>query len=278
MIQLKTTKELRDFRSSLKGTLGLVPTMGALHDGHQSLIQQSVRSCNSTIVSVFVNPTQFSPTEDFDQYPRSDKHDIDICKSAKVSALFMPSQADIYPNGNTTSNYSPNAELAAQLCGKTRPHFFYGVCNVVERLFKVVQPTHAFFGDKDLQQRVIIEQMVSDLKLSIEVVSCPIVRDENGLALSSRNAYLDNESYKRALNLSRALHDAKVNVQKSNWTTHRVRQFIASEIEGRGLKGDYVEIFRPTSSQIVTGKIHEGDYCCVAVYVDGIRLIDNIKF
>ncbi len=278
MIQIKTVQAFEQFRRKINGNIGFVPTMGALHDGHQSLILESLNQCDVTVVSIFVNPTQFSPNEDFDHYPRQNSTDVTLCESLGVTALFMPSEAEIYPNENKVSNYKPNESIAGILCGVSRPHFFYGVCNVVERLFNIIKPTHAFFGEKDLQQRVIIQQMVRDLNVSIQIVSCPIIRDDNGLALSSRNAYLDDDGYKRALNLFKALHDARLKALAADWSSHRIRQFVAAELEGRGLKGDYVAIFRPNDGTLVHGKIQPGDYCCAAVYVDNIRLIDNIQF
>lgn len=248
--------------------------MGALHDGHTSLIARSVALCDDTIVSIYVNPTQFAPTEDFDDYPRTLVHDQSICEKLGVSAIFIPKEDVIYPDGKK-ARYAPNDELALIMCGKTRPHFFYGVCNVVERLFGIIEPSHAFFGNKDLQQRVIIEQMVKDLGLPIDIIGCPIIREPSGLAMSSRNIYLDDEALDRSTNISKVLHDVAIHVRNDQWSTHRVRQFVAAELEGRGLKGDYVHVFRPSTGAVVEGDIKPGDHCCVAVWCDSIRLIDN---
>ena len=275
MIQLSSASELGAFRKEPSGSLGFVPTMGALHEGHHSLINAAISQCDAVLVSIFVNPTQFAPTEDFNDYPRNLESDLNLCESWGVTAVFCPTEDDIYPNNNKEARYVPSREIAEVMCGKTRPHFFYGVTNVVERLFGLVRPSHAFFGDKDLQQRVIIEQMVSELNLPIEIIGCPIIRDDNGLARSSRNAYLDDEGYQKALNISRALHDVKVHVKNDKWSSHRVRQFLAAELEGRGLKGDYVDVFRPTTGEIVNGEIKPGDHCCVAAWCDNVRLIDN---
>ncbi len=278
MIQIKTREELEAFRSNASGSVGFVPTMGALHEGHESLILNAINNCDTTIVSVFINPTQFAPSEDYAQYPRIIDQDLKLCERLGVQAVFTPNQDTVYPNQDRTAKYKPEKFLAEILCGKSRPHFFYGVCNVVERLFGLVQPTHAYFGEKDLQQMVIVQKMVNDLNLNINVVSCPTIRDENGLALSSRNEYLDDDGYQKALNLSRALHDIKLHVRKNNWSVQRARQFLAAELEGRGLKGDYVDVFRPSTGRLVRSTIMPGDHCCAAVYVDNIRLIDNIKF
>ena len=192
----------------------------------------------------------------------------------------------MYPDNARKSAYQPSTALTQQLCGLSRPTFFDGVCNVVWRLFDLVQPTHAFFGDKDLQQRVIIQHMVRDLNLSIQIVPCPIVRDANGLALSSRNQYLDAADYKQALSISKTLNEvvelvalnAQFNDDSDHWTTFQVRQYVAARIEAAGLKGEYVEVFRPSTACVVSGAIQSGDYCCVAAICNGTRLIDNCVF
>jgi pantoate--beta-alanine ligase len=277
MIQFTTLESISNFRLRLNGSVGLVPTMGALHDGHASLIRESLSCCDTTVVTIYVNPTQFSPTEDFDAYPRLIDADISLCKSLGVDAVFMPSDSDIYPDGNTTPNYTPSPKMTQQLCGISRPHFFKGVCNVVDRLFTLINPTHAFFGNKDLQQRDIIQKMVKDLNMAIKIIGCPIVRDSNGLALSSRNQYLAQADYERASTIYKALHDARQHANQQEWTSFQVRQFFASAIESRGLKGEYVEIYRPKGGTVINGQIMPGDYCCVAVICNGVRLIDNIQ-
>lgn len=277
MIHIESLTQLKEHRCNRSGTLGFVPTMGALHQGHAALIEASQAKCDQTWVSVFVNPTQFAPHEDFNRYPRQLRKDLEFCKTLGADVVFTPSEATMYPNGDIVPKYIPPLELSQIMCGKTRPHFFNGVCNVVERLFSMVQPTHAFFGNKDLQQRVIIERMVNDLGADIDVIGVPIVRNEAGLALSSRNAYLSEDGHRLASYISMALHDAATHVKKDAWTSHSVRQFIAAELEGRGLKGDYVEIFRPIYGECVSGEINPGDHCCVAFYCDTVRLIDNIQ-
>ena len=277
MIHLSTINELTKLHQTLTKRIGLVPTMGALHDGHKSLIQTSKANGDYVIVSIFINPTQFAPHEDFDEYPRVLNEDLSICEALGVDAVFTPSAEDVYPNGDLVPNYKPKHMLYSIMCGKSRPHFFLGVCNVVERLFNMVQPQFAYFGDKDLQQRVIIQQMVSDLNLGIDIVPCPIVRDENGLALSSRNKYLSDNLYQKALTIPKALNDGKLLAQKNDWSSYQLRQFVAAQLEARGLKGDYVEVFRPSKQVCVNGKIISGDVCCLAAFCGDIRLIDNIK-
>ena len=276
-MQLASIEALTKFRSNCGSkTVGFVPTMGALHAGHQSLIQLAGDHCDVVIVSIFVNPTQFAPHEDFDKYPRELDDDLKKCIEWGANAIFTPQTEDVYPESNH-ANYIPSPNIAEVMCGKTRPHFFYGVCNVVERLFALVKPTHAFFGDKDVQQRVIIEQMVNNLNLNIKIITAPIVRDENGMALSSRNQYLDNAQYKKSLAIFKTLHDASIKARDLAWDSYQIRQFVAAQIEARGLRGDYVEIFRPSTGEVVSGHLNNGDYCCVAVFCGETRLIDNRK-
>lgn len=277
-MQITTVDGLQAYRSPWTGSVGFVPTMGALHEGHSALIQHAKHHCDQVIVSIFVNPKQFAPHEDFNQYPRPIQKDLDVCHELGVSAIFTPTVDEIYPPKPRSSDiYTPNHELATIMCGKSRPHFFYGVCQVVQRLFHIVQPTHAFFGDKDLQQQVIIRRMVQDLNLPILIVGAPTIRDANGLALSSRNQYLSSEQYDRALVLFKTLHDTANLTKENNWTSYQIRQFVASQLEARGLKGDYVEIFRPSDGTIVNGHVQPHDHCCVAAYCDTIRLIDNVQ-
>ncbi|MGA0242044.1 MAG: pantoate--beta-alanine ligase [Candidatus Marinamargulisbacteria bacterium] len=268
--------ELKQYQNKWSGrTIGLVPTMGNLHDGHASLIQLAKAHCDVVVVSVFVNPTQFAPHEDFDAYPRTLDADIARCHVLGVDGVLAPTVAEIYPENNMDARYTPHPDVAGCLCGKTRPHFFYGVCNVVERLFSLVMPTHAFFGDKDIQQRVIIEQMVRDLNLDITIVSGSIIRDANGVALSSRNRLLATKYHDKVPLISKVLHDGCLHVRRDGWDSFRWRQFVAAQLEGRGFRGDYVAVFRPHTASEITGDIHPGDYGCVAVYCGDVRLIDN---
>lgn len=200
-------------------TVGLVPTMGALHQGHLSLIQKSIETCDKTIVSVFVNPIQFGPSEDLDKYPRTLNADLEICKTNGADLVFAPTPSEMYGEGNILSNdfltyVVPPYFYTDKLCGKTRPGHFEGVCTVVTKLFNIVQPDFAFFGQKDAQQLTIIKKMVKDLNIPVEIISCPIVRDENGLALSSRNEYLTEEGKKEALVLSKILSNIKACYKK----------------------------------------------------------------
>lgn len=194
--------------------VGLVPTMGALHEGHFSLIKKSVETCDKTVVSIFVNPIQFGPSEDLNKYPRTLEKDLQLCKIAGVNIVFAPTPVEMYGQEHILSNdfltyVVPPFFYTNKLCGKTRVGHFEGVCTVVNKLFNIVQPDYAFFGQKDYQQQVIIKKMVKDLNIPVEIISCPIVRDENGLALSSRNKYLSDEGKKEALVLNKILSNIK---------------------------------------------------------------------
>ena len=275
MMRASTALDFQEYRLNAGESVGFIPTMGALHAGHESLIRLAREACDQVVVSIFVNPTQFAPHEDFDAYPRSIDADLLYCDRLGVDCVFTPSVCDVYPNNDYTQTYSPDPNLAGILCGKSRPHFFDGVCNVVNRLLNIVRPSHVYFGKKDLQQATIIKQMILDCNHPIELVCGDIIRDENGLALSSRNQYLTSEQYERALVIPNTLHDAILHAIQQQWDAFQLRQFVAAQIEARGLKGDYVDVFRPTEHTLVTSNIQPGDYCCVGAYVDDIRLIDN---
>ena len=194
--------------------VGLVPTMGALHNGHKSLIEKSVSTCDKTVVSVFVNPIQFGPSEDLDKYPRTLDEDKKLCDEVGADIVFAPSPIEMYGEGHIMSNdfltyVIPPYFYVDKLCGKSRLGHFDGVCTVVNKLFNIVQPDFAFFGEKDAQQLIIIRKMVKDLNIPIEIISCPIVREANGLALSSRNKYLSEEQKDLALALSKILFNIK---------------------------------------------------------------------
>lgn len=196
--------------------IGLVPTMGALHEGHLSLIKKSVETCDKTVVSIFVNPIQFGPSEDLDKYPKTLEADLKLCENLNgegVELVFAPNPTEMYGEGQHSNDFFtyvvPPFFYTNKLCGKTRVGHFEGVCTVVNKLFNIVQPDYAFFGQKDAQQLVIIKKMVKDLNIPVEIVSCPIVREQSGLALSSRNKYLSEEGRKEALVLNKILTNIK---------------------------------------------------------------------
>lgn len=209
---IESISEYRSWRAEQAGIqserplIGFVPTMGALHDGHMTLIRRAVRECEKVVVSIFVNPMQFGPNEDFDRYPRTFEKDLSFCRDAGVSVVFSPSAEQLYQKGHELSTkVIPPAELTDRLCGALRPGHFVGVATVVLKLFSIIQPVQAYFGEKDFQQLAIIKRMVDDLNLPVTVVPVPTVRESDGLALSSRNAYLSSDERKRACELYRTL-------------------------------------------------------------------------
>jgi len=254
--------------------LGFVPTMGALHAGHTSLVRAARRQCDSVAVSIFVNPTQFGPKEDFSKYPRTFDRDREMLEAEGVNIVFAPSVEEMYPPGATTF---VNIEgLSDKLCGKSRPGHFRGVATVVAKLFNIVEPDFAFFGQKDAAQAVIIRRMVRDLGFPVEVVVSPIVRDPDGLALSSRNAYLDPKQRKQALVLYRALTRVQFLVDKGE-SDSALLIGAAQEIfiEEPEVRLDYFEIVDRETLDPVTNT-SKGALVAVAAFVGTTRLIDNI--
>lgn len=203
-------KELKEEIKNLKGTIGLVPTMGALHNGHLSLIKKAVSKNDNVVVSVFVNPIQFGANEDLDKYPRSLENDAKLCDEQGVKIVFAPKISEMYSDEkNNLTLICPPYEVVDKLCGKSRPGHFDGVCSVVAKLFNLTKANRAYFGQKDAQQLFIVQKMVRDLNFDIEIVPCPIVREFDNLALSSRNRYLTQNDRKFALNISKALFNIK---------------------------------------------------------------------
>jgi pantoate--beta-alanine ligase len=256
-------------------TVGLVPTMGYLHAGHLSLVRESKKRTGVTVVSIFVNPTQFGPQEDFKKYPRDLEKDSAYLKETGVDCLFFPDAADVYPAGYKT--YVEVQGLQDRLCGKSRPGHFRGVATVVLKLFNIVGPDLAFFGAKDAQQVLIIERMAADLDLAVEVVTCPLVREADGLALSSRNAYLGPAERPAALVLSRSLRWAERAVAAGERDAAKLVAGIRSAIEAEPLaRIDYVEAVDPESLEPVD-EVRGDVLVALAVFVGSTRLIDNIR-
>ena len=256
-------------------SVGLVPTMGYLHDGHKSLIARSVKENDRTVVSDFVNPIQFGPNEDLDSYPRDLEHDIAVVEAGGGDLIFHPSVEEMYGKDFDFYTYVKVEDLSAGLCGASRPIHFRGVCTVVSKLFHIVGPDRAYFGQKDAQQLSIIRRMVRDLNFPLEVCGCPIVREDDGLAKSSRNTYLSAEERQAALCLSRALRLGKQAIAAGENSAAKVRGIIVDEIQREPLaKIDYVEIvdwnnLKPVEN--TTGSI----LTAIAVYIGSTRLIDN---
>ena len=235
--------QIREITKNLNVSVGLVPTMGALHSGHASLIEKSVKDNGFTIVSVFVNPVQFGINEDFDKYPRTLENDVQLCEKLGADVVFAPSVDEMYQDTRELTLVCPPYSAINKLCGKSRPGHFDGVATVVSKLFNITKCTRAYFGQKDAQQLFIIKKMVKDLNFDIEIVPCPIIRESDGLALSSRNSYLDENARKEALKLSRALNYSKELWQKGIRDKDILRDSALKILEG--LDVDYVEIVDP---------------------------------
>jgi pantoate--beta-alanine ligase len=254
--------------------VGLVPTMGALHQGHLSLVRAARAQCDSVVVSIFVNPLQFGPNEDLAKYPRSFERDCELLEREKVDILFTPSVDDMYPKNGVT--YVTVEGMSEKLCGRSRPGHFRGVTTVVAKLFHIVEPEFAFFGQKDAAQCAIIRRMVRDLNFGVEVVVGPIVREPDGLAMSSRNAYLSPLDRKSALVLYRALVEVKKRFDQDERNAEKLMETGKHALSQEpGARLDYLEIADPDTLDLVP-EIRSESLVAVAAFVGGTRLIDNI--
>ena len=269
---IEKTRELVNNWKKEGKTIGLVPTMGYLHEGHASLIRRCREENDIVVVSDFVNPTQFGPNEDLEAYPRDFDRDSALCESIGADLIFCPSPAEMYHDPHAFVSIDT---LSDTLCGKTRPIHFKGVCTVVSKLFNIVKPNRAYFGQKDAQQLAIIRRMVRDLNMDIEIVGCPIVREEDGLAKSSRNTYLNEEERKAALILSKAVFLGKKMVEDGETSAAAVKEAMIKKIESEPMaKIDYVEAVDGLSMQPVE-EIKAPVLVAMAVYIGKTRLIDN---
>jgi len=281
-IVVTTVAELRARVAAARAAgkrIGLVPTMGALHEGHLSLARAANTECDFTIVTIFVNPTQFGPGEDFNRYPRVLVHDLQLLSSVGVDLVFAPEQQEMYPAGSTT--FVEVAGLTAQWEGAVRPQHFRGVTTIVAKLFNAAAADVAYFGQKDYQQVTVIRRMVADLNMPIEIRVCPIVRDADGLALSSRNAYLSDDERRRALVLSRSLHLANKLVEQGETDTAKIVAAMRACVESEpGVVIDYVAVvdgdtLEPVESLRDKSSLHHA-VAIVAARVGTTRLIDNV--
>ncbi len=276
---VKTVNEVREIVGEWRKhglSVGFVPTMGYLHEGHESLIKSAVTQNDKVVVSVFVNPMQFGENEDFNSYPRDIERDSEICEKAGVDFIFNPEVSEIY--GKHFSSFVNMNTLPDGLCGKSRPIHFKGVCTVVSKLFNIVCPDRAYFGQKDAQQLAIIKRMVSDLNFDIEIIGCPIIRESDGLAKSSRNTYLNAEERKAAVVLSRSLGVGRELIENGENDAKKIISAIRNEIEKEKLaKIDYIEIVDMNMLQPVN-EIKESVLVAMAVYIGKTRLIDNFIF
>lgn len=271
-----TIKEVREQVKAWKKeglTVGLVPTMGYLHEGHASLIKKAVEDNDRVVTSIFVNPTQFAPTEDLESYPRDLEKDSRLCESLGVNLIFHPEPEEMYAPDFCT--WVDMDVLSKTLCGKSRPIHFRGVCTVVSKLFNIVTPDRAYFGQKDAQQLAIIRRMVRDLNMDIEIVGCPIVREEDGLAKSSRNTYLNEEERKAALVLSQSIFLGQKMVREGETDAAKIKAAMTEKIQSEPLaRIDYVEIVDGLSMQPVD-TVKSQTLAAIAVYIGKTRLIDN---
>lgn len=271
METLQSIEAVRAWRGS--GELGFVPTMGALHEGHASLVRRSAAENARTLVSIFVNPTQFGPNEDLAKYPRTLEADLKLCEQAGASAVFTPNNEMMYPPG--FCSWVTVEGLGDRLCGASRPGHFKGVTTVVSKLFHIVEPTRAYFGQKDAQQALILRRMVRDLDMPLELIVCPIVREPDGLAMSSRNRYLSEDERRRAVGLSKALFEAQRLFKAGTRTAAVLRGQLIITLDEYVDKLDYAELVDADSLQPVT-EITGPTLIAVAAWVGGTRLIDNV--
>jgi pantoate--beta-alanine ligase len=273
---IRSAGEMRAWALAQKGagkTIGFVPTMGALHEGHISLMQAAASGSDCPVASIFVNPTQFAPTEDFDAYPRTFERDLEMSREAGITLIYAPTASGMYPADYST--YVTVEQVSEGLCSLTRPHFFRGVATVVTKLFNAVLPDKAYFGQKDAQQCAVIKRMVRDLDMGIEIIEMPTVREPDGLAMSSRNRYLSEADRVRALCLSRALFEAEERMRGGERCAARI---VAGVCAGMAeVEIDYIALVDAETMALVD-EIEGPVLLAVAAKVGAARLIDNIKF
>lgn len=277
MLTVRPTAEMAGISKSLilnGKTIGFVPTMGYLHEGHTSLIDRARTENDIVVVSIFVNPTQFGPNEDLDKYPRNLKRDKSILEKHNVDILFLPIETEMYPDGFSTSVEVKG--LTEGLCGAKRPGHFKGVTTVVSKLFNILKPNKAYFGKKDFQQLKVIERMVRDLNYDIEIVGCPIVREKDGLAKSSRNTYLSKNERIAATCLFKSLKKARSAIEGGNNSAKEISNLIRSYLESipEVRRIDYIEIVNPNTLKPVES-IENGTLIAIAAFIGNTRLIDN---
>lgn len=281
---LKTVSEIRSqvaaYRLKHQYNIGLVPTMGALHSGHQSLIKKAIADNDAVIVSIFVNPLQFSPTEDLANYPRQLERDLEICQELGVAVVFSPDPKEINSDGNTTAlaqttTVNPPPAMIEVMCGKYRPGHFTGVATIVTKLLQIVQPDRAYFGQKDAQQLAIVRRLVDDLNIPVEIVACPIVREPSGLALSSRNRYLTSEEKIEAAKIAQSLQRARTLFLQGENSGASLIDSIQVELNRTAVKIQYVELVDP-NTLLPLKQVKQTGLLAIAAYVGSTRLIDNI--
>ena len=273
---IKDVQEMRQWSISFRqngGSVGFVPTMGFLHEGHLSLMKAAKERCDALVVSIFVNPTQFGPNEDLSQYPRDLERDLSLCREVGADIVFFPDVSQMYPPGFQT--YVQVEELSRGLCGADRPTHFRGVATIVAKLFNQVLPNQAFFGRKDYQQLAVIERMARDLDMDVEVIGCPIVREPDGLAMSSRNVYLSSQGRKAALCLYGSIQKAQELVRRGYHQSSDILQEVMKIVKAEPLvQLIYAEIRHPASLEPLD-KVDPRGVLLLAARVEKTRLIDN---
>ncbi len=279
MLVVNTINDVRQTIKEWKSqglSIGFVPTMGYLHEGHESLVKKASKENDRVVVSIFVNPIQFGPKEDLASYPRDLERDSMLCESAGANLIFHPEKEEMYFEDFSTS---VNMEgLTQELCGKSRPIHFSGVCTVVNKLFNIVQPHRAYFGEKDAQQLAVIKRMVRDLNIDIDIIGCPIVRENDGLAKSSRNTYLNSDERLAALVLNKALTVAKSRISEGERDSQNIIRTIKEIVNEEKLaRIDYVQVVDSLSMQNVD-RLEKSVLVAIAVFIGKTRLIDNFSY
>jgi pantoate--beta-alanine ligase len=271
---IQTINQMVDWsnQNKFKKKIGFVPTMGYLHEGHLSLVKAAKEKTDLVVVSIYVNPTQFSPTEDLSTYPRDFERDISLLKKLNVDVVFFPSNREMYPNDFKT--WIVTDEITSILCGKSRPTHFKGVTTIVSKLINIVNPDFIFMGEKDFQQLTVLKQMIKDLNFRTEIIGCPIVRETDGLAMSSRNKYLDLSERKNALCLFSSIELAKKMVKQGEKSAAKIIVKIRNSILQKSGKIDYVEILDDRNLEPVD-ILNQHSRLFLAVYIGKTRLIDN---
>ncbi len=277
MRTISSISEFKEFRNTLSGTIGFVPTMGALHKGHLSLVNTSNKTCDYTIVSIFVNPTQFAEGEDLESYPRTLENDLHQLEALSVDVVFLPTKELMYPVEYST--FVNEISVSVGLESTSRPAYFRGVTTIVAKLFNIINPTHTFFGEKDAQQLRVIQKMVNDLNYSINVIPCPIIREDNGLAMSSRNEYLSPNARECASIIYLGLKHGMLLLNNGERNPKIIREEITKIIQREANANvDYISISDNLSLKEINGEITGDILISTAVYFDDIRLIDNITY
>ncbi len=267
----KTISEIRQWLQDWDN-IGFVPTMGYLHAGHLSLVKTARKETEHVVVSIYVNPSQFAPNEDLASYPRDLTRDLKLLQELNVDAIFFPDDREMYPRGFKT--WIKVDKITQILCGKSRPTHFQGVTTIVSKLLNIIEPEKMFMGEKDFQQLVVLKQMAQDLNFKTEIVGCPIIREKDGLAMSSRNKFLSSQNRKNALCLYHSLQKAQEMFDEGIRDSHKIIRTMTKIIERSNCKIDYIEAVNPFTLEH-QDHLQKGDRVLLAVFIDGTRLIDN---